>query len=199
MFPSLFHPSVDAATGIAAALAGVFLWSIAEYALHRVLGHDARTMPNAFGTEHTRHHSEGDYFAPTWKKALVAAFAVPLLGALAALLVGPWLGVGFALAFVSTYGAYEWLHRRMHTHRGIGAYGRFVRRHHFHHHFGNPRANHGVTSPLWDLAFGTFEASGRIRVPHKLCMSWLLDEESGEVAADLRSHYELRGRASQGG
>jgi sterol desaturase/sphingolipid hydroxylase (fatty acid hydroxylase superfamily) len=149
-------------------------------------------MPNPFGHEHTRHHSEGDYFAPTWKKALVSLVAVPVIGALVALGVGPALGLVYAVAFVSMYATYEWLHRRMHTHRGVGGYGRFVRRHHFHHHFGNPRTNHGVTSPIWDLLFGTYEAPGRIRVPAKLKMSWLVDESTGEVVAELAPFYELR-------
>lgn len=191
MFPSAFSPTVSALSLCVAAAAGVALWSLAEYALHRFLGHDARTMPNAFGAEHTRHHSEGDYFAPSWKKALVALLAVPLLGAAIALVVGPVLGLVCACAFVAMYVTYEWLHRRMHTHRGIGAWGRFVRRHHFHHHFGNPRANHGVTSPLWDFAFGTYEAPGRVRVPRKLRMRWLVDAESGDVPADLRPYYEV--------
>jgi sterol desaturase/sphingolipid hydroxylase (fatty acid hydroxylase superfamily) len=175
-----------------AACAGATLWSLAEYLLHRFLGHDRRTWPNAFATEHTRHHSEGDYFAPTSKKALVALVGVPIVSTLAALGLGTTLGIAFGASFVSMYVAYEWIHRRAHTHRGLGAYGRYLRRHHFHHHFGNPRANHGVTSPLWDLVFGTFEAPGRIRVPEKLCMRWLVDPRTGDVFADLAVFYELR-------
>jgi sterol desaturase/sphingolipid hydroxylase (fatty acid hydroxylase superfamily) len=90
------------------------------------------------------------------------------------------------------YLAYEWVHRRAHTHRGVGAYGRFLRRHHFHHHFGNPRVNHGVTSPVWDVVLGTFETPERIRVPEKLCMRWLVDPHTGDVFADLARFYELR-------
>ncbi|MCC7074427.1 MAG: sterol desaturase family protein [Deltaproteobacteria bacterium] len=175
-----------------ALLAGPALWSLAEYLLHRFLGHDRRTMPNPFAAEHTRHHAEGDYFAPSWKKALVALVMVPLLGALSALLVGPALGLAFALSFTCAYLGYEWLHRRLHTHRGVGLVGRALRRHHFHHHFGDPKSNHGVTSPLWDLAFGTRRAPGRIRVPPRMRMRWLIDDESGEVRAELQPYYELR-------
>lgn len=193
MLDAWHAPSWIALAGCA--LAGVLLWSIAEYLLHRFLGHDRRTWPNGFATEHTRHHSEGDYFAPTWKKALVATVAVPLVSALAALLVGPARGLVFGLAFVAMYAAYEWVHRRAHTHRGIGPYGRYLRRHHFHHHFENPRANHGVTSPLWDIVFGTFEAPGRIRVPVKLRMRWLVDPRTDDVFPDLADVYQLRRRA----
>jgi 4-hydroxysphinganine ceramide fatty acyl 2-hydroxylase len=175
-----------------AACAGVTSWSLAEYLLHRFLGHDRRTLPNGFATEHTRHHAEGDYFAPTWKKALVALIGVPLVSGAATLGLGAALGTVFGASFVATYVLYEWIHRRAHTHRGIGAYGRFLRRHHFHHHFGNPRVNHGVTSPIWDLVFGTFERPERIRVPERLCMRWLVDPRTGAVLPDLAASYELR-------
>jgi sterol desaturase/sphingolipid hydroxylase (fatty acid hydroxylase superfamily) len=181
----------------AAAATGIVLWSLVEYLLHRFLGHDGRTWPNGFATEHTRHHAEGDYFAPTWKKALVALVAVAVVSTLAAYALGPTPGAAFGASFVGTYVLYEWVHRRAHTHRGVGPYGRYLRRHHFHHHFENPRANHGVTSPVWDVVFGTFEAPRRIRVPEKLCMRWLVDPMTGDVFADLASVYELR-RANRG-
>ncbi|MHB8877952.1 MAG: sterol desaturase family protein [Myxococcaceae bacterium] len=179
---------------LASALAGAATWTILEYGLHRFFGHDRRTFPNPFGTEHTRHHGEGDYFAPTWKKALVALCAFAIVGGLAAAVAGPSRGAAFALSFVSMYAAYELLHRRVHTHRGFGAYGRYLRRHHFHHHFANPRANHGVTTPLWDVVFRTLERPGRIRVPRKLQMRWLTDPATGEVRAEELPFYELAGK-----
>lgn len=176
---------------VAAALTGVLSWTLAEYLLHRFLGHDRRTGRNPFKDEHTRHHSEGDYFAPGLKKALVAGAALTVVFPLAAVVAGAAVGAAFAASFVSMYAAYELVHRRLHTHRGIGAWGRHLRRHHFHHHFVNPRANHGVTSPLWDFVFGTAERPARVRVPAKLCMGWLVDPSTGAVHADLARDYEL--------
>ena len=176
---------------LAAALAGAATWTLLEYAMHRFLGHDRRTFPNPFGNEHTRHHSEGDYFAPTWKKALVAAGAFVVVGALAAVVAGLAYGPVYALSFVVMYATYELFHRRAHTHRGTGAYGRYLRRHHFHHHFVNPRSNHGVTSPLWDWVFGTLEKPDCIKVPRKLQMRWLVDPATGEVRADEQPFYAL--------
>jgi len=180
-------------TVIIAAVAGVFLWSIMEYTLHRFLGHDRRTMPNFFSVEHSRHHREGNYFAPAIKKA-GAALVVTLAVLPLAVLVAGWVpGAVFTAAFVTMYATYEFIHRRAHTHPGIGPYGRFVRRHHFHHHFGNPRSNHGVTSPVWDLVFGTFEKSDKIRVPARMAMSWLVDAD-GQVHPEFRDHYEIASR-----
>ena len=177
---------------VAAALAGVVLWSFLEYVLHRFLGHDRRTMPNFFSVEHTRHHSEGNYFAPTWKKGAVAVFMSAGIAGAVALVTGLEIAVPFTIGFVGMYVAYEAVHRRAHTHEGLTAYGRFLRRHHFHHHFGNPKSNHGVTSPMWDVVFGTREVPGVITVPERLAMDWLLDPSTGEVRADIADHYRLR-------
>ena len=174
------------------ALAGAASWTLLEYGLHRFFGHDRRTFPNPFGSEHTRHHSEGNYFAPTWKKALVALGALAVVGALAAAVAGLTHGLAFAASFASMYVAYEGFHRRAHTHRAVTAWGRTMRRHHFHHHFVNPRVNHGVTSPFWDWVFGSLEKPGRIPVPRKLQMRWLVDATTGEVRAAEQPFYELR-------
>lgn len=191
--PSPLHPL---ALGLALAI-GAATWSLLEYLLHRFLGHDRRTMPNFFSVEHSRHHSEGDYFAPTWKKALVAIAISGLTFGLLRLLVDPAIAAAYTTGFVGMYGTYEVLHRRAHTHAGIGAYGRFLRRHHFHHHFANPKSNHGVTSPVWDLAFGTYEPATEVRVPVKLAMRWLVDPRTGRVRERFAAQYRLVGRAAE--
>lgn len=114
-----------------------------------------------------------------------------MLSGPAILIAGRTVGVAYVLGLIGFYGAYEVLHRREHTHPGIGAYGRWARRHHFHHHFADARVNHGVTSPLWDLVFGTYRRPGVIKVPARLCMAWLLDPATGDVRAEHADHYEL--------
>lgn len=171
---------------------GVLTWTLLEYLLHRFLGHDARTRPNGFADEHIRHHSQGDYFAPTWKKLIVAVVTTALVAPPAIFLAGPTLGLGYTLGLVGFYAFYEILHRLEHVHAGLGAYGRWARRHHFWHHFGDPSTNHGVTSPIWDLVFGTYRAPGLILVPERLCMEWLVDPSTGEVRDELASVYAIR-------
>jgi sterol desaturase/sphingolipid hydroxylase (fatty acid hydroxylase superfamily) len=190
---------MSSSLSLLAVAAGVVTWTFLEYVLHRFLGHDRRTFPNPFGVEHTRHHSEGDDFAPGWKKALAAVAALLVVSPLAVLVAGRGYGGTYAVAFVTMYVAYEVVHRRAHTHRGLGAYGRFLRRHHFHHHFANTRANHGVTTPLWDFVFRTREVPGRLRVPEKLAMRWLVDPATGDVREEFQPHYELvRARPPRG-
>ena len=178
-------------TIVIAALFGVLTWSLLEYFIHRFLGHHPKLRPNPFAAEHVRHHSEGDYFAPTYKKAILAVFFLATVTPLGVFLFGTGPGVAYSIGLVSMYVSYEVLHRRLHTHAGVGFYGRWARRHHFHHHFGNPKMNHGVTSPLFDILFGTHDPAETIRVPKKLAMEWLCDEQ-GAVRDQHAGVYSLR-------
>jgi sterol desaturase/sphingolipid hydroxylase (fatty acid hydroxylase superfamily) len=179
---------------IVPALLGVLTWTFLEYLIHRWMGHDRRFQRTPFGKEHVRHHIEGDYFAPTWKKLVLAVGLTAMLSVPAALLVGATPGIAYVAGLMIFYGVYELIHRREHTHAGIGPYGRWARRHHFHHHFGDGRSNHGVTSPLWDLVFGTYQKVDTIRVPPQLCMSWLRDPLTGGIRAEHASTFVLRAK-----
>ena len=171
-------------------LGGIALWSLLEYLIHRFMGHSPRGR-NPFRTEHVRHHATTHYFAPTLKKALVATPVIGLTWALLALLLDLPEGSVFALGLTVMYVAYEVAHRRAHTHPPTGPYSRWLRRNHFHHHFRNPRANHGVTSPIWDFVFGTHEAPELIRVPEKHGMTWLLDPATGNVRPEFAEDYVI--------
>jgi sterol desaturase/sphingolipid hydroxylase (fatty acid hydroxylase superfamily) len=177
---------------ILAVALGVLTWTFLEYVIHRWAGHDRRFKKTPFGIEHIRHHVEGNYFAPTYKKVLAAMITTPVFGVPAVLVAGWAHGTLYVIGLMSFYTLYEVLHRREHTHAGFGWYGRFVRRHHFHHHFVDGRKNHGVTSPLWDLVFGTYQHPSEIRVPRKLCMQWLIDPATGDVHATHAQTYSLR-------
>lgn len=170
------------------ALAGAAAWTLLEYLIHRFLGH--RWPGNPFGVEHVRHHATTHYFAPSLKKAAVAA---PVILALGAALAWP-LGAAGAAACAGGLGAmyvlYEVVHRRAHTHGPRGAYGRWLRRHHFHHHFHAPHLNHGVTTPVWDVVFRTLARPGVIRVPEKHALAWLTGED-GEVRPELAADYAI--------
>ncbi|MCB9562909.1 MAG: sterol desaturase family protein [Kofleriaceae bacterium] len=176
---------------VIAALLGAFTWSLMEYCIHRWMGHDRRFRRSLFGREHVRHHAEGDYFAPTWKKLIVGTVVALLLGTPATLLLGV-TGFAWIAGLMGFYTCYEVLHRREHTHPGIGAYGRWARRHHFYHHFVDGRTNHGVTSPLWDLVFGTYRRPATIPVPPRLCMAWLRDPATGGIAPRFAPTFVMR-------
>lgn len=194
---------------LAPLLSGVATWSLAEYALHRFVGHGPRRVPPEgvarfvspttfaaeFHREHVAHHADPTYFAPTSRKAAAAVAALAGISLVGSWLVGRRRAGAFALGFAATYAAYEVLHRRIHTHGPTGPYSRWMRRHHLDHHHGSPKRNHGVTSPIWDRAFATEHHPARVRVPRRMAPAWMVDEE-GAVRAALRDDYELVDRAA---
>jgi len=169
--------------------AGAVGWTLSEYALHRWVGHDPKSKTE-FADEHRQHHAQRFYFAPTAKKA---RYAVPLIAGAFGLasLAARARGAAFVAGFAVTYVSYEALHRRLHTHGPTGPVGRFLRRHHFAHHFKAPQHNHGVTSPVWDVVFGTLRDPGVIRVPEKLAMRWLVDPATGDARAEYANDYVI--------
>jgi hypothetical protein len=46
--------------------------------------------------------------------------------------------------------------------------GKALRKYHFHHHFGDPKMNHGVTTRFGDRVFGTFETPDIVYVPENI-------------------------------
>src|SRR5690606_31822177 len=92
------------------------------------------------------------------------------------------------------YGFYEFQHAQAHLRAPRNRYERWLRKHHFHHHFGHPMANHGVTIPFWDIVFRTREAPDVVPVPRRLAagLGWLLDDD-GELRAEFAADYVLVG------
>ena len=52
--------------------------------------------------------------------------------------------------------------------------------------------NFGVTSPVWDKAFGTYDDPGVVTVPRRMAPVWLLDE-AGAVKAEFADDYLTKG------
>ena len=178
--------------GAALVALGMALWTLGEYLMHRFAMHALRGKGMA-SREHLRHHAERDSVLESWYFAWTGVIAVGIALAInASKLLGP-VGVCLGAGWVAGYGFYDWIHWRAHRRPIAHPYERWVRRHHFHHHFGHPTANHGVTTPVWDLVFGSYErVDGPVRVPRRLAMVWLVDED-GQVLADYADDYALAG------
>ncbi len=167
-------------------LAGWFAWTLAEYLLHRFAMHALRGRGIA-SREHLRHHSTRDSILEYWALSWTGVFLVAI-----GLVAGLGLPVAFGVGYVFGYGFYDLHHYRAHRKPIANRYERWLRKHHFHHHFGHPLANHGVTLPLWDHVFGTYEEPGMVKVPRRMAMIWLVDDQ-GEVLAQYAGDYAIAG------
>lgn len=169
---------------------GLALWTFLEYALHRWVFH-AFAFGKAAAHEHLEHHAQVDYFAPWTAKLQMAVVVLGLLSAITVPVLGFGSGAALAAGVVAGWLTYEALHRAIHVFPPRGVYAAWAWRHHLHHHFVNPRANHGVSSPIWDLVFRTYAPVETVSVPprqaHKL--PWLLVGDT--IRPDLASTYTL--------
>jgi dihydroceramide fatty acyl 2-hydroxylase len=142
---------------------GWLLWSLLEYWLHRSIfhhGEHAETPAEKFSffIRHGYHH---DF--PNDPMRLVAP---PMLGWPLAAVVAAVYYVLFdptrffpilAGTFVG-YVAYDWVHYYTHHFRPTTRLGKWLRKYHMEHHYLDHGAHFGVSSPLWDVVFGTFRA-----------------------------------------
>lgn len=169
---------------------GVLFWTFLEYCIHRFLGHQNKAT-HIVRIEHKRHHAERDYFAPWYKKLL---FALVFL-CFSTLFWCLFFSIGYALSFsvglALMYIVYEATHKFFHIKEPKIKYGLKMRKHHFYHHFGNPKLNHGVTTSFWDKIFGTFQPTENIQVPKNMAMRWLFDERNN-FKNKYKQHFILR-------
>ena len=188
--------STTIATPLLAAAAGAASWTALEYGLHRFAMHELRGRGLA-SKQHLKHHADVTYFTPTRLKALSAGVTTAAVLPAAWAVAGPRTAVAFTAGLIGMYAEYEVAHRRLHTHPPRHRYGRWMRKSHFHHHFGGPMRNFGVTANLWDRALSTYDEPGVITVPRRHAPVWLLDEH-GDVRPEFAADYVVKGPHADG-
>jgi sterol desaturase/sphingolipid hydroxylase (fatty acid hydroxylase superfamily) len=160
---SVVAAQLGAATIVGGVLVGLFLWTLAEYLLHRFVFHFKPRNPwqerVAFlfhGVHHERPQSKTRLVMPP---AVSVPFGALFYG-LFTLVVGVGLGrpawvapllAGFALGYLT----YDLMHYATHHFRARRGYPKMVRQHHWRHHTQGSDRRFGVSSPLWDRVFGT--------------------------------------------
>ncbi len=154
---------------------GIVSWTLTEYLLHRYLGH-VHKGKNFFKAEHLQHHAKANYFAPAYKKAIVALVVSFAMVAAISLFTTIHTAIAFVLGYLMMYTLYEATHARFHCKEPIAKPFIILRKHHFYHHFHNPKTNHGVTTRFWDRVFGTFKRVEQVNVPKTMSMQWLLED-----------------------
>lgn len=167
---------------------GCLFWTLLEYLMHRFLGHEHKGR-NFFKDEHQLHHRRANYFAPVYKKILLAVVVSAGLALLLNLFLPLLAVVLFISGMLGMYVLYEATHFRFHNADPTLPVFVILRKHHFYHHFHDPKVNHGVTTRFWDRVFGTFERVESVRVPKRFTMDWLLSE--GELKSEYEGHFRI--------
>ena len=144
-------------------LIGLVLWTFAEYTLHRFVFHfdpKLERLAKFWFMFHGVHHVQ-----PQLKTRLVMPPAVSIPLAVLfyffyKLLIGTifgaplWVDPVFT-GFMLGYFIYDMIHYWTHHWPMRWGYLKYLKRYHMMHHFKTPQARFGVSSPIWDVVFGT--------------------------------------------
>lgn len=164
--------------GVALAmLAGVLIWSLAEYWIHRAIFHG----DTPFETMHQQHHALPKDMIGLASWATFAGFSG--LWLIAQTFAGAAVGSAVTAGVMAGYLGHCAIHVSIHhaAARGFGRYGAMMLALHRAHHRGG-KGNFGVTSPIWDFVFGTYQpprdgiahSSHHRRPPMKLSLRFAL-------------------------
>ena len=143
---------------------GLFFWTFAEYMLHRFVFHfppKNQWQERITFLFHGIHHSQ-----PQSKTRLVMppVVSIPMAGIFFLLFrvifgfsgtQANFLVYGLFAAFITGYLCYDMIHYATHHFSIRAGWLKKIKLHHMQHHYKTPNMRFGVSSPLWDIAFGT--------------------------------------------
>ncbi|HUI65455.1 MAG TPA: sterol desaturase family protein [Bacteroidota bacterium] len=156
----LFRAASVASVGaiIGGFLAGLFVWTLTEYLLHRFVFH---YIPKSLWGQrihflfHGVHH---DYPQDSKRLVMPPVVSVPLaalfLGLFSLIFPAAYVPAIFA-GFIFGYICYDEIHYATHHAPLKNGVGLWLKHHHVRHHYLDPDRGFGVSTPLWDYVFGT--------------------------------------------
>jgi sterol desaturase/sphingolipid hydroxylase (fatty acid hydroxylase superfamily) len=139
-------------------VAGIVIWTITEYVLHRYIFH--LEPNNEIGQKlhfimHGVHH---DYPRDSKRLVMPPAVSIPLAGVFYLgfhALLGSVLTAPFFAGFLTGYLIYDMTHYAIH-HLGLkNSLWLAVKKHHLRHHYEHSDLGYGVSQPFWDYVFDT--------------------------------------------
>lgn len=147
---------------------GFFLWTFAEYVLHRTVFHFHPA--SAFGRRlwfiiHGVHH---EYPRDSRRLVMPPALSIPIavvFWTTFRLLLGPDYVSPVFSGFTIGYLAYDTTHFIVHHYHLTGRIGLYLKQQHLRHHYMDPESNFGVSTPLWDFVFGTYSRKKKTEMP----------------------------------
>lgn len=154
------HPAAMAAL----VLAGMLVWSLTEYVLHRFVFHYIRPSHGVRRLYFVLHGVHHDFPSDGSRLVMPLGVSIPMgvsIYLVLRFLLGVLGGVGTPsieavfIGFGIGYLAYDGIHYATHHFRMTSPIGRWLKRYHMVHHHTGENARWGVSSPLWDWVFGT--------------------------------------------
>lgn len=144
--------------GVLAFVGGVVITSLIEYCLHRFAFHFIPKSKAGRLNHFLLHGYHHDFPNDPMRLVLPPIGIWPVAVVVSTIYYfafGAWfwplLG-GTSLGYI----LYDWLHYYTHHFNPKGGPGKWLKRYHMLHHFDSPHHRYGITSPIWDLVFGSY-------------------------------------------
>jgi dihydroceramide fatty acyl 2-hydroxylase len=176
---------------------GLAAWTLLEYQVHRHILHAAfpkgrsllsQCLHYMFDGSHANHHArpwDGRHINGHLDTLYVAVLAMPL-----SLLAPSFTASIFVAAVFTCYVVEEWAHHAFHFWNFKWKYFQYARgRHLYHHSRHGVGIAYGVTSGIWDVAYGTrIPARERSLLPHWPTSKGPIADKAPPRSADLSAH-----------
>lgn len=174
VFKTQLHPEASLLYILGWFVAGFFSWTLGEYVLHRWFYHSPGDASYHKGHNYLFHGIHHEYPNDTSRIVLPPVASIAVAAVVFGILYGAfWLISGsgdlvfvFGPGFLNGYLAYMFVHYTVHT-KPSPKKNNFWWRHHNIHHFQQHDKAFGVSSPIWDIVFGTMPAKGRKTIVEK--------------------------------
>jgi dihydroceramide fatty acyl 2-hydroxylase len=144
--------------------AGVLLWTLTEYWLHRLVFHWEPDHPLGSRLHFVIHGVHHDHPNDRLRLVMPPAVSIPLSALFLwgfTLIFGTPAAFPIFAGFIFGYLVYDYTHYHLHHHTPNTQLGKRLREQHMRHHFQDHRFGYGVSSPLWDVVFGTLPRKRR--------------------------------------
>ncbi|KAH7055466.1 hypothetical protein BKA57DRAFT_490167 [Linnemannia elongata] len=142
-------------------VAGMFVWTLAEYMIHRFLFHLDDLLPESnysnighFLLHGIHHYLPMDRLRLVMPPVLAIALAIPinyLMHSLMPLAQGYVMMAGLLFGYV----LYDMTHYYLHHAKVFKIHFKEMKTYHLAHHYKNFEGGYGITSKIWDRVFGT--------------------------------------------
>ncbi|MGB1248605.1 MAG: sterol desaturase family protein [Chitinophagales bacterium] len=143
-------------------LVGIFIWTIAEYLIHRYIFHGHPKAEWAKKIHYTFHGIHHDFPQDSLRLVMPPPVSIPLAVIFFWGFYGLMLPLGiiefhsaFFVGFVGAYLFYDMMHYFSHHGTSKNKYFAMIKEHHMKHHYKEPDAGFGFTSKIWDRVFKT--------------------------------------------
>lgn len=159
LYQAVLEPMMTPPIIVGLFIAGIFVWTLTEYLLHRFVFHYQPHSEWGKKLHFLMHGVHHDYPNDSLRLVMPPVISLPLailFYALFVTLLGEASTWSFFAGFIVGYLFYDMLHYATHHFAMKGNIGLWLKHHHMRHHYQTDDYNYGVSSPLWDFVFGTF-------------------------------------------